>query len=972
MIVRVTLIALILSLTSSTIVSAQNWESDYSNHYERGKVEADNENYEEASKLFKKAYTIAVSNNDTSKAFEAGYQFCLYLYWSSEYRAIIEFSSELEQLYSQSVPGDLYAKVMDRVAYSYYLLGDPYSSFNTAQLVIDRIDSVLYPIEYADALQFGGARLVSLSDYEKSLEYKNRALDIFEEYNSDSRFDAYLSIYVTYLYMGDIDTGFPFLLRTCDFAEINVNSLLLFDCYYYLGDYYSRKNDFSKAIINYEKSARVAEEINRLSYLLRPYKELGQLYKRIDEIETALVYFNRMYTLSKEGQLKDDEMRALMNIGISYRLLGEYEESEPLLFEAYEYYQTSARYLERAEVTLTIADLYIELNKQEEALAFIDEVYSLGVDKQLDRIQLWALNRYLKLDDSFFSRQQKLKISKDVYRFASSFNESTNLSGLRTLANAYGDVYPDSALFYAEQALEAIERLRLTVSDGQLKIGTFSGYASFYNEIGSWYASHKNDYSRAYELFEAAKSRTLVDQLAEAQTEGLNEISEELEIQVMQLQKRIDQLYREKETALLNEIPRINSAIADAELAYQVAFENIRRENPALESFEYPEPVSLEETQELLDSKTAVIEYALLEDGLAVIYISKKDVVYKQIDYGEGFGDYLSSLVNNFRSAVIELESLVVLEQRSVPLYDLLFLPVEEYLSDMENLVIVPDGSISLIPVDALLRNGEFLGKQFLVKTLPSITAFGLIQPPNRSDSNSLLAVAGSGFNSGDNVTGSSIQRGYAALPFTLIEVDSLASKFENPRVLKNQAVSEASIKNLALDDFKYIHFATHGDINELSPTQSGLILSKKDDMESLFGEDGLLNAQEITRLSINADMVVLSACNTANGKVISGEGLLGLQRSFLIAGASSVVSSLWSIYDRSTPVFMNAFYENLKESREEQFSWFDNVLLWAGMYEYDLIDYKSIALHQTKLEMMDHPYYNHPVHWASFVITGK
>ena len=98
----------------------------------------------------------------------------------------------------------------------------------------------------------------------------------------------------------------------------------------------------------------------------------------------------------------------------------------------------------------------------------------------------------------------------------------------------------------------------------------------------------------------------------------------------------------------------------------------------------------------------------------------------------------------------------------------------------------------------------------------------------------------------------------------------------------------------------------------------------------------------------------------------------MGLQRSMLSAGATSVIVSLWNIFDRSTPLFMNIFYENLLEIEEEELSFLDRIKQYADLYEPDLIDYKTLALQQAKLEMINHPYYNHPVHWAPFVITGK
>ena len=134
----------------------------------------------------------------------------------------------------------------------------------------------------------------------------------------------------------------------------------------------------------------------------------------------------------------------------------------------------------------------------------------------------------------------------------------------------------------------------------------------------------------------------------------------------------------------------------------------------------------------------------------------------------------------------------------------------------------------------------------------------------------------------------------------------------------------------------------------------------------------GFLNAREISQLDIEANLVVLSACNTGTGKVINGEGVMGLQRSLFISGASSVVVSLWSIFDRSTPVFMNKFYNQMISFEEEEISLLDKLKMAANWYEPDLVDYKTLALQQTKIEMIEHPYYSHPVHWAPFVITGK
>ena len=117
---------------------------------------------------------------------------------------------------------------------------------------------------------------------------------------------------------------------------------------------------------------------------------------------------------------------------------------------------------------------------------------------------------------------------------------------------------------------------------------------------------------------------------------------------------------------------------------------------------------------------------------------------------------------------------------------------------------------------------------------------------------------------------------------------------------------------------------------------------------------------------------MVLSACNTAVGKIISGEGLHGLQRSFFKAGASSVVVSLWSVYDNSTASFMGSFYKNLSRLEKEEIGLWNKFKLFFDLYEPPMFGYKENALHMAKKELLDHPYYNHPVYWAPFIMIGK
>jgi len=157
--------------------------------------------------------------------------------------------------------------------------------------------------------------------------------------------------------------------------------------------------------------------------------------------------------------------------------------------------------------------------------------------------------------------------------------------------------------------------------------------------------------------------------------------------------------------------------------------------------------------------------------------------------------------------------------------------------------------------------------------------------------------------------------------------------------LLRKQA-TETAIKRFG-DQFRYIHFATHGTFDAEKPLSSGLLLSGDNE------NDGTLTVGELYDLRLPADLVTLSACETALGKVANGDDVVGFTRGFLYAGTSSIVSSLWKVDDQATSILMQQFYKSLKEND------------------------KRSALRTAQLMVKD-TYNSHPYFWAAFQITGS
>jgi CHAT domain-containing protein len=204
-------------------------------------------------------------------------------------------------------------------------------------------------------------------------------------------------------------------------------------------------------------------------------------------------------------------------------------------------------------------------------------------------------------------------------------------------------------------------------------------------------------------------------------------------------------------------------------------------------------------------------------------------------------------------------------------------------------------------------------------------------------------------------------------LPGTENEVKTILTKFDqkklNAKIELNNNATEELLKSDEIKKYKMLHFATHGFVNSEKPELSGLLLAQipdttitETDAELNTGKeqnDGILYSGEIYNLELNADLVVLSACETGLGKIKKGEGIIGLTRALLYAGAKNIVVSLWQVSDESTSQLMINFYNNILEN---------------GLKNPNY----SNSLQKAKLKMISEGKYAHPFFWSPFILIGK
>ncbi len=271
--------------------------------------------------------------------------------------------------------------------------------------------------------------------------------------------------------------------------------------------------------------------------------------------------------------------------------------------------------------------------------------------------------------------------------------------------------------------------------------------------------------------------------------------------------------------------------------------------------------------------------------------------------------------------------------------HQLLIEPIEALLpkTDRDRVIFVPQGELFLVPFQSLQdAQGQYLIQKHTLQIIPSIQTLTLLKPSPKN-SNSPLIVGNP----------SPMPTDYDALPGSELEATAIAKLFNTNAILGASATKDNILKKMP--SASLIHLATHGTMDDRSGSESAIILANttpNTDKNPLNELNSTLTAAEILDLRLNANLVVLSACNTGRGQ-ITGEGVIGLTRSFLSAGVPSVVVSLWQVPDKPTSALMIAFHENLKKGED-----------------------KAQALRQAMLTTMNQ--YPEPTDWAGFMLVGR
>lgn len=747
---------------------------------------------------------------------------------------------------------------------------------------------------------------------------------------------------------------------------------MLATIYSNLGDLHREMGNFAQSLIAYQKSIVYRRQAGSTIRTSSTLNDIGNLYTYLGDSEKALSYYRQSFDIIKHLDAPSDKASRYNNIAARLWVLGQRDEAVTSYQKALELRRKVGNPVSIANSLLHLA--LVERSREDYDTAFRYVRRALSIADSMKNYPL-MVDAYQSLGNTYSDVAQyreALNSYRKGWKTSKLVSRQKQLSPLTYLAKTHHSIESDSALWYGQKAIDIIEQGRSKAGAvSGLKSSYFRQFSDFYIDMASWTLTYNGNPAQAYRYVEAAKARSLSDELVQASERIDEALPEEARLKRNRMLKSLDSLYsRLDRTADSDRQEELRQQIRTAELNY-AAFENrLASDYAGYKQLEMSEPISLARAREITPAGTAVLEFAVSSDHLISFLITKDGVTAHQISLDGAEAPNLTELVVNFKDAILSNAQKSELDFHSRPLYELLIDPFEDELVGISKLIIVPDGALAYLPFEAISQNAGYLIEDYTIKYLPSLTSLTLLKEPDDNYSKELLAVAGSGTeqNSASEFRPSS---SFYALPSTLMEVDSIASHFNEVTTLKEGQVTESTLKKQLENRYRFIHLAAHGIIDEENPALSGLVLSTSGGLEVSSEEDGLLKSSEIYRLNLNSEMVVLSACNTGLGKMVEGEGMLGLQRSFFYAGSSSVVVSLWSVYDRSTAYMMNEFYKSLLRAKEEQ-GWSDRFLRWIGWDQSIPYGAKAGAMREAKLKMINHPLFNHPVNWAPFIVVGR
>jgi CHAT domain-containing protein len=698
-----------------------------------------------------------------------------------------------------------------------------------------------------------------------------------------------------------------------------------------------------RALITARATGDVGAEIRYLELL-------GDGFTEIDRQDEALAAFDKAINLARATPDAGSPFMGYEGKSESLMALHRYAEARALLQRALLLAEEQSKFGHAAQIELLLGELALKTGDRVGATGYFEEANKVAVPRQYYRMayeSFFDLAEVYRAEGRLDKTQDALaQAVGDSRKVGDAYYLPRNLEALAELKAQAGHMNQAHALY--EQAEDVVDGM-LANSPGPYTVSSvLSAMSSIY--LGDFaLAARAGDAATAFSIIERARGRAAADMLRNRSVKKHESPAEHaLEQQISAVQLEL----------MRSEDPKARATLLDSLL---VAEEEFRYDNellrPALHLLS-TQRVTLAQFQRALQPNESLFEYVLAEPRAFCLAVSHDEAAIIQLPDGRKqietqVSDYLANLNNQTKVGPIESS-----------LYSVLLAPIPERFR-LSHLIIIPDGQLNRLPFEALRDpTGDYLVRSHVVFYAPSATTLYILrtQRPPTAPQMAFLGVGGISYqpstlvasNAGISGLLSSVLRGFDDLagvhlnnlPATRQEIidASRALGARSSVLLIGNNATKTAFEHEPLGDFSIIHFAAHAVAVPKFPERSALILGRAPHSR----DDGLLQARDIAKLNLDADLVTLSACDTANGKLEGEEGVTSLLQAFLLAGAKSVLASVWKVDDASTATLMKQFYTHIAEGEGE-----------------------ATALRDAELDLLNQLDNPAPAYWAGFILTG-
>ena len=850
------------------------------------------------------------------------------------------------------------------------------------------------------AMQATGIALLQLSEPRHALRNFEEAVALAQK-TGEQRLEAQIETYLGGVFdvLGEIAKSHAHFERARVLAgrlgdkltqgsAINTIGKLLHDT----GDYQRGLDYYLLALPLFDESPA------RRSIVLN---NIGVAYSSLGEPERALDYLKQAHEIMKTGSDRSAEALTMNNIGYAYNRLAKYKEAQDYFSRSRAMTQKSENRSLEAQTLDHLGATYSDMGQPEKALDLHHQ--SLEIQRTAKNLRREAFshvnlghvyNLLGKPEKALDHFNQALAIVRNIGDLNSAAvvleGRARAQQKLGNLAEARKDVEESLTLIETVRSRSGSQSLRASYLASREK--AYELYVDLLMQLHAKDPSARYD-AEALQASERGRARSLLELLNEAPADieqgvGVDLVKREREIRQAINAKAQRQIQLTAQNGNRQEIETFDKEIRALEDEYQQLQVAIRKASPAYAELTQPQPLGLKEIQQLLDPNTVLLEYALGDERSYLWAVTQDSLKAFTLLKGEEIKKVAQQVYESLtaRSVTKSLETPeqrrrriaqadAQFQQSSVELARMILAPAAAEFGT-KRIVVIADGALQYVPFAALPVPGSTrplildhelvslpsasalsIQRQTLANRKPAPKGVAVIADPVFSARDSRFSARRSPSAAADDTriiehvgSGSGGPLNVRRLPFTRQEADRILAVA--PAGSSLRAVDFRANRSIAtsgeLSNYRYVHFATHGYLDTSRAGLSAIVLSLVDEQGK--PQDGFLRTHDIYNLKLPAELVVLSACETGLGKEVKGEGLEGLTRGFMYAGARRVVVSLWNVNDKATAGLMQHLYVGMLKNKKTP----------------------AAALRAAQIKMLRVRQWQSPYYWAPFVMQGE